>query len=255
MVVRVLTGMSLLKDLRLIALINLQSQKSLRKGKEYRSFGFTLLEIVIVIVILGLVSAVVLKPSGGSFTYWQQEGAMRKLSEQINFLYYQAITDGVSYRMEFGLSAERQYYQIGQMSAPVEDFDEFDSPDSGLSSQMSGSKMISAEIDNFLNPLPADFGTMQAPENIPSLAEPIYLPDGMYFEDIRTVRGDYTSSSEEDMPFLTFSPRGYAEFTVIHLKLARSDDAFVTLVVNPFTGICDIYREYKVFEWNYGSKE
>ncbi len=210
---------------------------------------------MIVIVILGLVAAAVLKPSSGNFTYWQQESAIRKLSEEINFLYYQAITDGVSYRMEFNLSAEHQNYRIGQMASTLEDSTDIGSSDPGISSQLSGSKMISAEIDNFLNPIPADFGTMQAPANIPSLAEPIYLPDGMYFADIRTVRGDYTTSSDKDLPFLTFSPRGFAEFTVIHLKLDRSDETFITLVVNPFTGICDIYREYKVFEWNYVKQE
>ena len=218
----------------------------------HNNTAFTLVEMVIVIVIISLVAAAILKPSQGSFSYWQQEGAIRKLSEQINFLYNQAITDGITYRIEFDLSSQRQSYRIVQVSAPIDDLENNLTSNPTISGNLTGSKMISQEIENFLNPLPAEFGSAMPPENIPSLAEPFYLPDGMFFEDLRTMRGDYTTSSVDDFPYLDFSPRGYAEFLVIHLKLVRSDDSFVTLVVNPFTGLTDIYREYKQFEWSYG---
>ena len=84
----------------------------------------------------------------------------------------------------------------------------------------------------------------------------------MTFTDVRTMRGvinppdsGMQNSRPDDpnrpgMAYIRFSPRGFSEFSVIHLKLANEKD--VTILVNPFTGEADIIRGYKDYEWTYG---
>lgn len=210
-----------------------------------KTSAFTLLELVLVIVLIGIVAASALRPNFNTFRYYQQEGEIRKLAELVTFIYSQAITDGYNYRLEFELSERPQYYQVGQL-VPESDF--------STQNQFESETLIASEIDYFLYPPPAAFENMLAPENLPSLAKPLFLPDDVVIEDIRTIRGDYISSNQNDRPFILFSPRGFAEFSVIHLRLERSGEAYVTLLINPFTGFVDIYREYKEFEWTYGRK-
>jgi hypothetical protein len=57
-------------------------------------------------------------------------------------------------------------------------------------------------------------------------------------------------ASEGGTAYMLFSPRGFSEFSVIHIVL--SNGAPVTILVNPFTGGTEIYREYKDFKWTYG---
>lgn len=221
--------------------------------------GFTLVEILLVLTLMIVIVVVLVRPQVGNFSYWEQEGEIKKISELITFLYYQALSDGENYRLEFSLDEEPHTYRIGQL-AP-DGFNQRDDPQNdqqGLEEEedrptYDSGTLIAQEIDHFLHPQSARFTSMVPPQNLPSLAEPIRLPVGMEITDIRTIRGDYTISSPQDRPYILFSPRGFVEFAVIHLRLERSSDVDVTLLVNPFTGIVDIHREYKQFEWNYGS--
>ena len=226
------------------------------KRKLRHQVGFTLLEILLVITLMVVIVAVLVRPEVGSFRYWEQEGEIKKISELVTFLYYQALSDGENYRLEFNLHENPQSYTVGQLAPdglaadPLEQ-EEREEPaptyDSGT--------LIAQEIDHFLHPKSTRFTTMVPPQNLPSFAEPMQLPIGMEITDIRTMRGDYNTSSEEDRPFILFSPRGFVEFAVIHIRLERSSDAEVTLLINPFTGVVDIHREYKQFEWSYGKRQ
>ena len=206
--------------------------------------GFTLLEIVVVIVLLGLLASMLFRSRLNSFRYWEQEGAIRRLSEVIAFLYSQSVTDGNTYRLEFDFESDPQTYRIGQIAE-----DSF--ADTLTNSANTGLSPLTIKINNYLNPKMATYYSMFPPEDIPSLRDPIELPQGVYIEDVRTVRGLHTSSSDEEKPFMIFFPRGFAEFCVIHLKLEREEDAFVTILVNPYTGVADVFREYKDFKWTY----
>ena len=214
----------------------------------FKQKAFTLLEVVIVILIVGLLAVLVLRPQLGNYRYWEHEGAIRKLSELVTFLYYQAMTDGSNYRLEFNLHTERPFYKIGQLvnEQSIDNTDANEIFESGT--------LLSQEIEHFLHPTAATYSYMIEPENIPSLAEPIYLPEGLYIEDIRTMRGVYNSSSDEDKPYIIFSPRGFSEFAVIHLRQERDSDQYITILINPFTGLTTIYRDYRDFEWTYDNR-
>jgi hypothetical protein len=85
---------------------------------------------------------------------------------------------------------------------------------------------------------------------MPSLAEPTTLPGAMAFIDVMTPRGKVAAGDNRENPYLIFSPRGTSEFGVIHVALGPGQP--VTILVNPWTGMAEVYREYKDFKWNLG---
>ena len=237
-----------------------QTEKTLIRKSGIRQAGFTLLEILLVITLMVVIVVVLVRPEVGSFRYWEQEGEIKKISELITFLYYQALSDGENYRLEFSLDEEPHAYRVGQLAPDglgLEDGggDIAEETEEDPAPTYESGTLIAQEIEQFLHPQSTKFTTMVPPQNLPSFAEPMQLPIGMTITDIRTIRGDYTTSSPEDRPHILFSPRGFVEFAVIHLRMERNEDAEVTLLVNPFTGVVDIYREYKQFEWSYGKKQ
>jgi hypothetical protein len=111
---------------------------------------------------------------------------------------------------------------------------------------------LSLELSAFLNPSMGRSQTLIPPPSIPSLADDQPFPAGMSIEDIRTMRGRAAPPHDESA-YIAFSPRGFSEFAVLHLRL--SSGLPVTILVNPFSGLTEIYREYKDFEWTYGRKK
>ena len=211
--------------------------------------GFTLIELVLVIVIAaGLFSLVGSRI--GVFNYWKEEGFVRRLSETITFLHYQAVVDQAFYRMEFKIvsdkdSSDPPSYKVGVMRTE----NQVNSPSSSslpLSDPTQG--ILSLELDTLLFSDPYADGTMIPPPTFPSLGEDNFLPQGMSIMDIRTMRGVY-SKEEEENPYILFSPRGFSEFAVIHLK--SSSGKVTTILINPFTGNTEIFHEYRDFQWTY----
>lgn len=210
--------------------------------------GFTLIELVVVLAIMAILAGF-LTIKSGSFAYWEQEQMIRKLSETINFLYNRAVIDNVFYRLEFDMDPNGASYKVGQMVTVTQD-------NSHLASFASSGaifQQLSAKLADRLNSSIGSDQLLITPENFPSLGEPVKLPAGCVFEDIVTMGGTFTENpGDGTKPGILFSPRGFSEFAVIHLLL--SEGAQVTILVNPFTGITSIYREYKEFEWTYGRK-
>ena len=50
--------------------------------------------------------------------------------------------------------------------------------------------------------------------------------------------------------YILFSPRGFSEFAILHLSSTTRDP--VTILINPFTGLTETFREYRDYEWTYG---
>ena len=87
----------------------------------------------------------------------------------------------------------------------------------------------------------------------------------MEFIDVKTMRGlvklpqggeQASTGNDPNRPglaYIRFSPRGFSEFAVIHLRTAAGKE--ITILINPFTGEAQIIREYKDFEWTYGKKK
>ena len=109
---------------------------------------------------------------------------------------------------------------------------------------------LQLELSAMLSPDMGDESTIIPPPSYPSLAEPTTLPGAMEFLDVMTPRGKVAAGDNRDNPYLIFSPRGTSEFGVIHVALGPGHP--VTILVNPWTGMAEVYREYKEFQWNLG---
>jgi prepilin-type N-terminal cleavage/methylation domain-containing protein len=223
-----------------------------------KTLGFTLLELVIVIAVIGAMYGII-SFSPGSRIYWEREAFLRRINETITFLYHRAVADGVHYRMEFHMNESSECFEesgqycikIGEIVAEEENTSNL----GGLLNQSAGVGLLTLELAVRQNPSIGQYQMMVEPRNFPSLSKPIYLPFGASFIDVRTMRGLETPNQNQSTPpYITFSPRGFSEFAVIHLAFAANDDQEqqVTILVNPWTGIPETYREYKDFEWSYG---
>ncbi len=212
--------------------------------------GFTLVEVILAIFIIGLAYSY-LMPRLPSMQYYREEAMLRKLSETIIFLHQQAINDDVFYRIEFDLNGSlgeckgTPCYRIGQIVPEGSSGEEI--------STNSSSGLLSGELSSYLMPNIGESQYLTEPVNFPSLKKPVLLESDTYINDIRTIRGDFQVGDSE-RPYITFSPRGFTEFSVIHLQLSN-DDNKVTILVNPFTGLTEIYRDTKFleFEWTYNN--
>ena len=203
--------------------------------------GFTLIELVLVVAIVGLMMGIfVVKLS--DVNYWKEEAALKKLGELVIFLNNQSVMDQSFYRMEFDL--ENRQYRIGVVKN-----------ESAITQNQSGVNLppLQLELSAMLSPDMGDESTVIPPPSHPSLAEPTTLPGSMQFLDVMTPRGKSTAGDSRENPFLIFSPRGTSEFGVIHLALGP--DRPVTILVNPWTGMAEVYREYKEFEWTLGKQQ
>lgn len=209
--------------------------------------GFTLIELVLVVLLVGAIM-VLAGFASGTFTYWKEEAFLRRLVETIEFLHTQAVSDQAFYRLEldFGRGDQPSFFAVGV----VKEEDDTALQTYGVASDDIG--IVSTELYFFLHPsLGADGSyTVIPPPSFPSLFEPTYFPRGVMLEGVRTASHIY-AREQEDKAYMLFSPRGFSSFAVLHLTL--STGAPVTILVNPFTGMTELYREFRDFEWTYGA--
>lgn len=202
--------------------------------------GLTLIELVVMILIISVVATLV-GVRVGTFRGWEQQGFLRRFSETVVFLHHQAVTDQVFYRLT--LDFDNQNYRVHQIQTTN------DESKLGLDQSESGS--LSNQLAAMLNPSVGENQQAEVPSNFPSLAEPVSLPIGIEYEDVRSMRGEFLASDGGSV-YLYFSPRGFSEFAVIHL---RQNGAPLTILVNPFTGTVQLFKEYREYEWTYGRKQ
>jgi prepilin-type N-terminal cleavage/methylation domain-containing protein len=216
-----------------------------KKRNRSSNFGFTLIEIAVVILIIGLVYSLVFTRSSYA-TYFREEGFLRQLTETISFLHQRAEIDGKAYKLEFNFtesltSNERGYwYRVREIPVRVVQNNNITSSTGILSRQLS--QLITSDIDLESNGV--------EPQNFPSLKEKVFLPDTLTMTDIRLQGGVITEHSSEELPSIFFSPQGFSDFAVLHFE--NQAQAPITILVNPFSGICTIYKEFKDFEWTFG---
>ena len=206
--------------------------------KGHAERAFTLIELVLVITIMGLMIGI-FSVRLSDINFWKEEAALRKLSELVVYLNNAAVMDQSFYRIEFDL--ENRQYRVGVIKN-----------DSNILQNQSGANVpaLQLELSAMLSPDMGDESTVIPPPSMPSLAEPTTLPGSMEFLDVMTPRGKIAAGDKRDNPYLIFSPRGTSEFGVIHVALGPGHP--VTILVNPWTGMAEVYREYKDFKWNLG---
>lgn len=203
--------------------------------------GFTLLELVLVIAIIGIAAGIITVRFGG-LDAWNERSALRKLSETLVLLNNQAVMDQAFYRLEFDL--EENSYRVGVMR-----------PENMVTESTCGANLppLELELAALLSPSMASGATMIPPPSIPSLALPTNLPSSMAFLDIVTPRGTHMRDSDSsEKPYLLFSPRGFSEFGVIHL--GNRQKIVKTVLSNPWTGLAEIFDGYKELQWTLGQQ-
>lgn len=218
------------------------------KSRSRHAAGFTLIELVAVIAVIGLLSGLVVWRMG-SFVFWREQSFLRRISETVYFLHHQAVFDQSYYALEINLENPKQHtYSVGIFNAA-----DLSSTSSALSDPIdSAGGLLSLELSFFLNPSLPSASTFIPPPTFPSLADPVKLPEGMLFEDVRTMSGKHLAS-EAGRVYIMFSPRGFSEFAVLHLR--NSTGQPLTILVNPFSGTTELFNEYKDFQWAYGKKK
>ncbi len=209
-----------------------------RYPKGHTERAFTLIELVLVITIMGLMIGI-FSVRLSDINFWKEEAALRKLRDLVVYLNNAAVMDQSFYRLEFDV--ENRQYRVGVIKN-----------DSSIIQNQSGANipLLRLELSAMLSPDMGDESTLIPPPSMPSLAEPTTLPGQMEFLDVMTPRGKVTTGDKRENPYLIFSPRGTSEFGVIHVALGPGHP--VTILVNPWTGMAEVYREYKDFQWNLG---
>lgn len=216
------------------------------KKKSFQSFStdtkaFTLVELIVVLAIFALVATFLIGRTG-TFQHWKEEGQIRKLYELIEFLHHQAVADQIYYQIEFDLNSNA--YRVGTLQST-------DQIDEDLQYLAADAGNLTLELASFLNPSFGGDQVLIPPANFPSLAAPVSFEGTVRLESIKTIRA-ITTAQQGGVAYLQFSPRGFSDFAVLHLSL--SGDRVRTLLINPFTGIVEVFRDYRDFEWTYGRK-
>ncbi len=198
--------------------------------------GFTLVEVIIVITIIGILFSLV-GYRIGAFQYWKEEAFVRNFSQLMEFVHRQAVADQSFYVIE--LSLKERTYRVGVIRA-----------DSGINEGITSTSEdignLSLELSDFMTPVMDSESTLIPPPSFPSLYESQQLPPNAFFQDVKTIEGDI-SGTEDKKVFLTYNPRGFSEFAVVHIRLGSGTP--LTFFANPYTGIVEIHREYKDYQW------
>lgn len=203
------------------------------------SFGLTLIELLVTIIIIAA-TFVLIGSRLGISNYWREEGFLRKFRETLTFLYQQAVVDQVFYQLQFDF--EKQEYQVFAVNS-----EKAAENDQGLLQEDVG--YLTQELAAVISPAVGTSFTLISPPSFPSLGEAVKIPGDMTITSVKTSRGNF-DSREVDKAYILFSPRGFSEFAVIHFN--QGPEGKATIVVNPFTGSAELYRDERDYDWNYG---
>lgn len=194
-----------------------------------KSAGFTLIELVLVIIILGVMFTVVARGTG-TFAYWKEDSFFRHIREVMTFLHTQAIADQAYYRLEFDTNTNK--YRVGVLR------EESSSANPGAEcSQDVGT--LTCDLAFFISPALPENYTLIPPPSYPSLFEPEPLPFSLSLTDIK----GGGKSPEAGLKSVDFTPQSSSSGALLFFKSERGSE--FTITYNPFTGATEFYREHK----------
>lgn len=172
-----------------------------------RSEGFTLIELVVVIVILSVVSIIVIPRLGGLIGGGNLFSSARRLAGTITYVHDQAATTGRRYRLYYDLDTDEYWIaRLERRSSP------------GAASQTEEGEFV-------------ELKTVMAKRKrlLPGISflDVIIHPEGK-------LNQGYT--------YTEFSPKGFAEKCTIHLE--NEDAQICTLMIKSLTGRVRFYDGY-----------
>lgn len=196
-----------------------------------RSSGFTLIELVLVIIILGVMFTVVARGTG-TFAYWKEDAFFRHIREIMSFLHSQAIADQAYYRLEF--NTETNKYRVGVLREEGND-------QSSVIECSQDVGALSCDLAFFISPALPENYTLIPPPSYPSLFEPEALPYTLTLSDIKG--GGKTPDTLTKT--VDFTPQNSSSGALLYFKADRGSE--FTITYNPFTGATELFRERKDF--------
>lgn len=250
--------------------------------------GFTLIELIVVIVIIALISGLAVTKLGATLA-WQKKAELRKLINTWELLYQESLARGEAYRLIINLTEDLsrpdQYFvrkEVIPQGDTVKQVDRLEN----FRLKSERQRRAEEELDNlptveeqiqmeqsqeqqnlqalFYKSLYIDpYGDTQltVPTEFPSLQKPQDLKGGLRIRDVQTEFG----TIGRGQVFIRFSPRGGSDFAVIHVLMNADEisqtskknspgEQIYTILLNPWTGKAIVSNREISYESALGSK-
>lgn len=156
--------------------------------------GFTLIELILVVAVIGVVAAIVLPRLDPFLPERRLKSAVRLLSGTISLAYGEAIAKNKTYRLYFD-STKNMYWITEVTSVQKEEETE------GSSAMRLGTQFELLQYEK---------SSEKVEEKAPTepMFSPRTLPDGVHFSTVEINRG--LEMAKSDLPYIEFSPLGTA---------------------------------------------
>lgn len=213
-------------------------------GARGNSRGFTLLEIVVTIAVLGLVLGVVVSRMD-TMLDWDMKNASNKLASTMRYLYNKSATEGLYIRLV--LDMEENVYWVEATTDPFvistgedEDVSIKGGAAKGEEGLAEGEGAEGDEQEYAIKPREPVFTKMES-----YLLKPTKLPSSVFFKDVYV--------EHERMPVdggrveIYFFPNGMVEHAVVNLR-DDDDEINYSLETNPISGRVGIEDRYRTRE-------
>jgi len=216
--------------------------------------GFTLIEVMIVLVIVGLIAFLGVNSLRGTFKSKSRELSWR-MASTVKYLFNSAITENKTVRLVFDIENNNYWAESTTDRFLLEKRAEEEKKilknrpaagseekkaEAGKEEASAASEKEGAEEEPAVEPIEATFGSV---EDI--VFEARSLPSGVYLKDVWTSHD--TVAVESGRAYVYFFSTGYSEPAIINFK-DESDERHLSIKTNPFNGTVDVGQEYRKLE-------
>ena len=207
-----------------------------RVGKDSKLAGFTLIELMVSMTIVGVILAVVVGGMGNFLDSGMKEAAAR-LASTMRYLYNKSATERLYIRIVFDFGSNA--YRVEASAEPflVTRMTEQDMAERKKSLKAAGERGGEPTEEQAAEPNP--FSGVES-----YLLENVSLGDDIFLKDVQT---SYQASKiEEGEAYIYFFPNGYATPGIINLT-DRDDEVHYSLEVLALSGRVRIESNYRDF--------